>query len=249
MSFAMLAPLAPIQRTATLVLNKASQMDFVRILRSLEEFLYEVMTWLVFYPRTVLRSALRPLETLAHGRKELNKPEDEQYQDLLSPPLFLMLSIVMAHLVELALHLHPFASAGHKAERLFGSDQNLIILRSLMFASYPLMYALERVRTSKQPLTRASLRGPFFSECYPASVFCLIFGMGGTIANGWQTHQYLGWSFMALAVVWYLGVQIAWQKRNGLSGARSVGVAIACFLKATLLLLTAASALAYAVRD
>jgi len=27
-------------------------MDFLRIIRSLEELLYEVMTWLVFYPRT-----------------------------------------------------------------------------------------------------------------------------------------------------------------------------------------------------
>jgi len=26
-------------------------MDFVKIIRSIEEFLYEAMTWLLFYPR------------------------------------------------------------------------------------------------------------------------------------------------------------------------------------------------------
>ena len=39
-------------------------MDFMRILRSLEEFLYEVMTWLVFYPRTMWRALRHPIEML-----------------------------------------------------------------------------------------------------------------------------------------------------------------------------------------
>ena len=72
------------------MLNKASQMDFIRILRSLEEFLYEVMTWLVFYPRTLLRSAARPIEILDYSRADLRKPEEEQCQDALSAPLFLI---------------------------------------------------------------------------------------------------------------------------------------------------------------
>ena len=35
-------------------------MDFLKIIRSLEELLYEVMTWLVFYPRTMWRIVARP---------------------------------------------------------------------------------------------------------------------------------------------------------------------------------------------
>ena len=37
-------------------------MDFVKILRAFEEFLYEVLTWLLFYPRTLWRVTRRPLE-------------------------------------------------------------------------------------------------------------------------------------------------------------------------------------------
>ena len=36
-------------------------MDILRILRSLEEFLYEVMTWLVMYPRTLWRAVRNPV--------------------------------------------------------------------------------------------------------------------------------------------------------------------------------------------
>jgi hypothetical protein len=36
-------------------------MDFMRILQSLEEFLYEAMSWIVFYPRALLRTIRHPV--------------------------------------------------------------------------------------------------------------------------------------------------------------------------------------------
>ncbi|PVM92744.1 hypothetical protein DDF67_05090 [Caulobacter endophyticus] len=228
-------------------MNKASSMDFMRILRSLEEFLYEVMTWLVFYPRTLLRTALHPIEILDYSRAELRKAEDDQYQETISAPLFLMLSLVISHGVELALHLHPFANVGHGAEKLVGSDQNLIILRSLMFAVFPLMFALEQVRDAKQTLTRKSLRGPFYGECYPASVFCLVFGIGGTIDQAWPDKRAAGWAIMAVAIVWYLLVQIVWLKRFNDRWSRAIGVAVLCFLKASMVVFIVAVAVSLAI--
>lgn len=227
--------------------NKASSMDFMRILRSLEEFLYEVMTWLVFYPRTLLRTALRPIGILDYSRAELRKPEEEQYQETISAPLFLMLSLVISHGIELALHLHPFADFGDNAQQLVGSDQNLIILRSLMFAVFPLMFALEQVRTSKQALTRKSLRGPFYGECYPASVFCLVFGVGGTMAKAWPDQRAVGWALMATAAAWYLGLQIVWLRRFNDSWPRAAAAAVLCFLKASVVVFLMAAAVSLAI--
>jgi hypothetical protein len=229
------------------MLNKASQMDFMRILRSLEDFLYEVMTWLVFYPRTLIRTALHPVAMLDYSRAELRKPEEEQYQDSLSAPLFLMLTLVISHGIELALHLHPFDGTGHAAEKILGSDQNLVILRSLMFAIYPLMFALEQVKDTKLALTRKTLRGPFFGECYPASVFCLVFGLGGTIMQASPGHAPVGWALMIAAAVWYLALQVAWLKRFNDTWTRSILVASSCFLKATMVVLLVASGVALAV--
>ena len=222
-------------------------MDFIRIIRSLEEFLYEVMTWLVFYPRTLLRTALKPIEVLDYSRAELHKPEEEQFQDTLSAPLFLMLTLVISHGIEMALHLHPFDGAGHAAAKLFGSDQNLVILRSLMFAVFPLMFALEQVKVAKLPLTRKSLRGPFFGECYPASAFCLATGVGSTVTQAWPEHSAVGGAIVVAAIVWYLALQVVWLKRFNASWSRAVLVATICFLKACLVVLLAASAVALAV--
>ena len=46
-------------------------MDFIRILRSLEELLYEAMTWIVFYPRTLWRSIRSPIRMLQYAQREL----------------------------------------------------------------------------------------------------------------------------------------------------------------------------------
>lgn len=46
-------------------------MDFIRLIRSLEELLYEGMTWLVFYPRTMVR-------IVAHPDAATRYSEDEQ---------------------------------------------------------------------------------------------------------------------------------------------------------------------------
>ena len=35
-------------------------MDFLKLLRSLEEFLYELCTWFLFFPRTLYRVIVYP---------------------------------------------------------------------------------------------------------------------------------------------------------------------------------------------
>lgn len=230
------------------MITKASQMDFIRILRSLEEFLYEVMTWLVFYPRTLLRSAFRPIGILEYSRAELRKPEEEQFQDSLSAPLFLMLSLVISHAIELAIG-HPMPKVSQAGERLFASYQNLVILRSVMFAAFPLMFALQQVKDSKQPLTRQTLRGPFFGECYPASVFCLTFGIGGTLAQSFPGNPTVGRTLMVLATVWYFVLQAIWLKRFNDTWRRAILVAAGSFLKAAFVALSIAVCVALAIKD
>ena len=39
-------------------------MNVLTILRSVEELLYEVMSWLLFYPRTLWTTLTRPLATM-----------------------------------------------------------------------------------------------------------------------------------------------------------------------------------------
>lgn len=55
-------------------------------LNSLDELLYEVMSWLVFYPLTLWRTLLQPIGMMKYADRQLDLPEAEQYTDALSPP-------------------------------------------------------------------------------------------------------------------------------------------------------------------
>lgn len=78
-------------------------MDFLKLIRSLDELLYEIMSWLIFYPVTLWRALTRPLKMMDYSDAEQGDAEDQQYSDTLSPPLFLLLTLVLCHAVELSL--------------------------------------------------------------------------------------------------------------------------------------------------
>ena len=123
-------------------------MDFVRILRSLEEVVYEAMTWIVFYPRTLWWSAVSPLRMLRYGQRELADSPDDQYTETLSPVLFLMITLALSHGLSQALAPAAMELRGAMA-RLMSSEQNQLITRSVAFAIFPLVFA------SQQPGARA----------------------------------------------------------------------------------------------
>jgi hypothetical protein len=206
-------------------------MDFMKILRSLEELLYEVMTWLVFYPRTLFQTLFQPMKTLEYCRAQVGRPEEEQFDEALSPPLFLLLTLLLSHALELSLNIDPVQAAKGPITQL--SQQNLILLRSLVFAVFPLMFALRYVRASGQPLSRSTLRGPFFIECYPAAAFTLLLQAGLTIATALPQYHLVGGLVSIAATVWYLGLQTAWISRTDKRRWRGLGLAVWQGMKAT----------------
>ena len=118
-------------------------MDFLKILKSIEELLYEVCTWLLFFPRTLWRVIRRPQEMAKYAEVELFDSLEGQYDDALSPPLFLMLAVLLAHAVELAMHMQQ--TPGNELSRtLLGTEQSLLRYRSIAFAIWPLIAAVHR---------------------------------------------------------------------------------------------------------
>ena len=45
-------------------------MDFLKLIRSFEDLLFEVLTWLIFYPRTLWLTLRRPLTMAAYVEHE-----------------------------------------------------------------------------------------------------------------------------------------------------------------------------------
>lgn len=82
-------------------------MDFVKLLKSLEEPPYELVSWLVFYPITLWRTLTRPLETTRCADLELTDKPEDQYEDTASPPMFLLITLVIAQGLSSALPRAP----------------------------------------------------------------------------------------------------------------------------------------------
>jgi hypothetical protein len=217
-------------------------MDFMRMLRSLEELLYEVMTWLVFYPRTFFLTLFRPLKTLEYCRQQFHREEAEQFDRSLSPPLFLLLSILLSHLLQLVIGYDPLAQSRNPLAH--ASEQNLVVIRSLMFALFPLVFALHHVRVTKLELSHATLRAPFFIECYPAAVYILIFQLGFTLSGAFAIGHIAGALLWIAATGWYLAVETAWISRSMPRG-RAFLVALWQWFKAVLLVFAVAAAITY----
>jgi hypothetical protein len=185
-------------------------MDFLKIVKSIEELLYEVMAWLVFYPRTLWQTIRHPSEMMKYSEVEQTEAPEQQYNDTLSPPLFLMLSILIAHAIEVAMHERIVLHSG-LAEELVKSHEYLLMLRAIAFSIVPLMFAVALLKGLGRAIDREKLRGPFYSQCYVAAPFALAFGLSSVaVRSPYHGLRIAGVAGALIAVAWYIWLQAGW---------------------------------------
>ncbi|MEG3171612.1 hypothetical protein U1708_05235 [Sphingomonas sp. ZB1N12] len=149
-------------------------MDFMKWLSSLDELLYEVMSWLIFFPLTLWRAVFQPIAVMEQVEREAALPDDQQYAALVRPPLFLALALLLAHTVSAALgQTDEIIANTHGLAGLVNDNTTALAFRAVIFAAFPLFLAARIVRCRGAKLDRSSLRQPFYVQCYPAAVFAL----------------------------------------------------------------------------
>jgi hypothetical protein len=187
-------------------------MNFFNLLQSLDELLYEVMSWLVFYPITLWRTLVRPLQMMDYSDVEQGDASDQQYTDTLSPPLFLLLSLIIIHAAEIALVGNDAVVESKVGLSAFVSNNtDLIILRIVTYSLFPVMMATRMVRAQKLQVNRDTLRAPFYSQCYVAAVLAMMLG-GAVIliklAHDWSVLA--GGALALVGMLWFGFLQTAW---------------------------------------
>jgi hypothetical protein len=186
-------------------------MDFLRIIRSLEELLYEVMGWLVFYPRTLWRIVVDPVSMMRYSDREQGDAPERQYADTLSPPLFLMLTVLVAHGFALAMGAKLPEARTAIAKLLLSSEQNLLILRSILFSIFALVAATTLIRRQRRELDRNTLRAPFYTQCYLTAPFALAISVAATLVGmPAQTVHAVGSALTLAGIIWYVWVETRW---------------------------------------
>lgn len=183
-------------------------MEFLKFIRSLEELLYEVMTWLLFYPRTLWRVVRHPLQLAATAEAEMDAPPEKQFIDLVSPPLFLMLTILLVHALEIALHQSHITTQSDLARTLIASETNLLVFRAIAWSFFPLLMASALLHRQGRPVDRETLRRPFFLQCLFAAPF--ITGISVATAAGRLAFPIVSAVVASATIAWYLGVQTLW---------------------------------------
>lgn len=185
-------------------------MDFLKLLRSLEEFLYELCTWLLFFPRTLFRVLVHPRRMAAYVDSELEAKEDRRFDDAISPPMFLMLAVLAAHGVELLLH-QTVVGTNTLSRDILGNEESLLLYRSVTFAIWPLVMTIYLLHRRRVPITRESMRRPFFMQCYLTAPFAIALStsmvfvrMPGALSTR------IGLACALAACLWYLVVQAGW---------------------------------------
>lgn len=215
-------------------------MDFMRWLNSLDELLYEVMSWLLFFPLTLVRSIFRPIGTMADIRQEAALPDDQRYKAVLSPPLFLALALLLAHAVATALgQVDAIILNHHGLANLVNDNTSALILRMIVFAAFPLFLAARIVRHSGQALDRDSLQQPFYEQCYPAAVFALGLGVGSSLTLDHHSLAHdAGRGVVVATIIYYWGVETLWFARVlGIGRLRAAGSVLLGLLEGTAFLI------------
>jgi hypothetical protein len=204
-------------------------MDFMNILKSFENFIFEVVGWLYFYPRTLWLSLFRPGEMMAYADDELDDLPADQYETTISPPLFLLITILLATWASEAIS-GPDDPATTPAFLL--DWKNSLLLTASIFSVYPLVLAITLLRQQGREIDRRALRPPFYSQCFVAAPFALANAIAmalGVLET--ETAMMAGLAVFAAALLWYFVLQTRWFARQlGVSTLR------ACWIAATAIL-------------
>lgn len=207
-------------------------MDFMKLLKSLEELLYELVSWLLFYPLTMWRSVANPLSMMRYADSELADRPEDQYEDTLSPPLFLLITLLLSQGLSGAF---PTEYDPTIIAKELGSGSNLLIARGVVFGIYPLCMAVAMLRQQSVRITRNSLRPPFFSQCYVAAPFAFMVGLAFDFL--FMPHAQgvtIGLVTLALATLWYAQAQVRWFLQDRHTGAaKAIGAVFIAFVCAS----------------
>jgi hypothetical protein len=202
-------------------------MDFMKLLRSFEEFLFEATSWLVFYPLTLWRVLVRPLETMAYSDAEQGDDEAGRYDDALTPPLFLLITVVLMNGIAMAAHIPRPPGAGSLQHAIFDSPQNAALFRALVFSLIPLIAAVLLLRRQGVRLSRESLRPPFYAQCYLAGPTAVFLNGGGVIFQRHDISNSWGLGLMLVGLAWFLTAQTRWfGSRLGIGVLKAAGLAV-----------------------
>ncbi|MCB9111751.1 MAG: hypothetical protein H6634_10940 [Anaerolineales bacterium] len=149
-------------------------MDFAKLLKSVEDAVYEVMVWLLLLPKTLIRVTFRPKWAMKYIDEEWLKKPDERFDEYLSPVMLWLLSAVFPLTTIFILAGPDIASTDDFLKALSSQIYQVTFYMMLI----PFIYIVGIEWLNKDPIKRSSLKISFYRHCYvlaPAQVLTYLF--------------------------------------------------------------------------
>ena len=195
-------------------------MPFILFLKSFESLLFEIMSWLVFYPRSIWRSVRHPQQMMKRAECELALPAVEQFRDVISPPIFLLLTVIAANGIEVAVVGHnPLIDNGIGLAGMISDNTSLILFRLITFASLPIIAAVFALATLGRPVDRDTLQPLFYAQCLVTTPVVLACSIAETLTRLPATAANVPAALLfACAGGFYVAVEASWFSRESKRG-------------------------------
>jgi hypothetical protein len=217
-------------------------MDFVTTLQSLEEAVYEVVTWILFVPKTFLMSFLRHGAMRDYVNAEFQKEPYDRFRNFLSPVRLWLIAAVLPYAVT------SLSRDASQVTLQFSIPNSSILASSIIVLMViPLWFALVMLLMERLPVERETLKRLFYIQAYPATVFeFLALPMAIRIgAQGADTGAGLvvaSQIIFVIGAVWFLAAEtVIFRNELGLSWPAALGAAgLASIVSLVILLAVAA---------
>lgn len=202
-------------------------MDFLGAMKAIEQFAYELMSWVLFFPLTIYRVIVKPARMLDYVAQESEKAEQDAFASAMRPTLFLLLALTIG---VLAVPFTPDEAATVAGSRIgkaiTESWVTLVLFRMIIFTAFPIAGALIHDIFTPGEVDRNTLKKPFSQQCYIMAPFALVTSPSLTLAS--RGDLWAGLSLI-VAVVWLIAVEILFFRKQssfGWAGAIASGFAV-----------------------
>lgn len=157
-------------------------MDFLKLIQSLQDLIFEMVVWALLIPKTIFQSIFCPAWMVNYVNQEFEKPADEQFDEYMPPGLFFLAmavipSALFAWVQNMDFNLIESLSQLNETNLLTSAFTTLISI---------LIYLVWIKWLNKHPVKRSGLKRLFMIQCYlvtpPQLLYLLLvfFGWGGS---------------------------------------------------------------------
>lgn len=165
-------------------------MDFMKLFQSLENAVYEIVTWAIFLPKTLFFTVFKPARMMEYVNEEWKKEEKERFDDFLSPVILWLLVVVIPMLTV------PFLNPLSDLAAMFQMGSvDISAIKAEQQALFITLYALLVPVASlvwlewrnNVPLRKSNLKRNFYQQCYaiaPAQFLYLPVGIASLMFLG-----------------------------------------------------------------